>query len=60
MKIIIDGDYDKDLVALIKKEDLLESDTYFGILWDPEAQEFLEEVMVLIPKQMQNAARKGI
>ena len=38
----------------------VESDTYFGIPWDPEAQEFLKEVMTIIPKAMQNAARKGI
>jgi len=38
----------------------VESDTYFGIPWDPEAQEFLKEVMVLIPKDMQHAASKGI
>lgn len=38
----------------------VESDTYFGIPWDPEAEEFLKEVMTIIPKEMQNAARKGI
>jgi collagenase-like PrtC family protease len=38
----------------------VESETYLGIPWDPEAEEFLEEVMTIIPKEMQNAARKGI
>lgn len=38
----------------------IESDTYFGIEWDPEAQAFLNEVMTIIPKEIQNAAIKGI
>lgn len=38
----------------------VESDTYIGIPWDQNAEEFLHEVMDLIPKDMQIAARKGI
>lgn len=38
----------------------VESDTYIGIPWDQEAEEFLNEVMNIIPYDMQNAARKGI
>jgi collagenase-like PrtC family protease len=38
----------------------VESDTYFGIQWEPEAEQFLKDVMTLIPREMQNAARKGI
>ena len=38
----------------------VESNTYIGIPWDQEAEEFLNEVMNLIPIDMQNAARKGI
>ncbi|MBN1801603.1 MAG: hypothetical protein JW891_08875 [Candidatus Lokiarchaeota archaeon] len=37
-----------------------ESNTYIGIPWDPKAQEFLDEVMILIPKEMQEPAKKGI
>ena len=48
---------DRKLKSPIKE---VESDTYFGIPWDPEAEEFLKEVMTIIPKEMQNAARKGI
>ena len=36
------------------------SDTYIGIPWDRDAEEFLNEVMKIIPNDMQNAARKGI
>ena len=38
----------------------VETDTYFGIPWDQDAEEFLNEVMTIIPEDMQNAARKGI
>ncbi len=48
---------ERKLKSPIKEVD---SDTYFGIPWDPEAEEFLKEVMTIIPKEMQNAARKGI
>ncbi len=38
----------------------VESNTYIGIPWEPEAEEFLNEVMTIIPNEMKNAARKGI
>ena len=38
----------------------VESNTYIGIPWESEAEKFLEEVMRIIPAQMQNAAKKGI
>ena len=34
--------------------------TYFGIPWDNDAKKFLKEVMALIPKEMHDAATKGI
>lgn len=37
-----------------------ESDTYIGVPWDQDAVEFLDEVMTIIPDDMQNAAKKGI
>jgi len=48
---------DRKLKSPIKE---VESDTYLGIPWDKEAEEFLKEVMTIIPEKMQNAARKGI
>lgn len=38
----------------------VDSDTYIGIPWDPEAKNFLSEVMFLIPDDMKEAATTGI
>ena len=38
----------------------VESETYTGLPWKPEAQEFFEEAMVIVPKDMQQAAKQGI
>ncbi len=37
-----------------------ESDSYFGIQWDSDAEKFLEETMIIVPESMHLAAKKGI
>ncbi len=38
----------------------VESNTYAGIPWEEDAREFFEEAMVIVPKDMQKAAKQGI
>ena len=38
----------------------IESDTYIGLPWIHEAKKFFEEAMLIVPKEMQKAAKKGI
>jgi collagenase-like PrtC family protease len=36
------------------------SDTYAGVPWNSDAKEFFKEAMIIVPKDMQEAAKKGI
>ncbi|MFW9864606.1 MAG: U32 family peptidase [Candidatus Thorarchaeota archaeon] len=36
------------------------SDTYIGLSWSPEARALFEDAMFIVPKEMQQAAKKGI
>ncbi|MFX1442904.1 MAG: hypothetical protein ACFFHV_05770 [Promethearchaeota archaeon] len=38
----------------------IESNSYTGIPWEDDAREFFQEALILVPENMQNAAKQGI